>query len=162
MKKWVLLALACFAAAGCKKAFKNLEDQGYESGHQKDKSKPEIGNLADPRGAGAGGFGAEQAVRKAASRADLLAALDQIRLFIDTASSDGTMPSVQTTMATLQREAPKFAKLVSDGWITIHPATSREDVWAYATLPQGNYAVASASGVEHPVTKQALDQRLGR
>lgn len=162
MKKLVLLALACFAAAGCKKAFNNLENQGYESGHQKDKSKPEIGNLADPRGAGAGGFGAEQAVRAAASREDLLKTLEQIRLFIDTASSDGTMPSVETTMATLQREAPKYVKLVTDGWITIHPATSREDVWAYAKLPQGNFAIASASGVEHPVTQQALNQRLGR
>src|SRR5262245_31576677 len=99
MKKLVLLALACLAAAGCKKAFNNLENQGYESGHQKDKSKPEIGNFADPRGAGAGGFGAEQAVRKAASRDDLLKTLEQIRLFIDTDSStNGTMPSVQTTM----------------------------------------------------------------
>lgn len=162
MKRFVLIALACFAAAGCKKMMDGLEKQGYESGHQKDKSKPEISNFTDPRGVGASGFGAEQAVRQAAIRDDLLKALEQIRLFIDTASFDGNMPSVQDTFAALQREAPKYAKMVSEGRITLHPATRREDVWAYAKLPQGPYAVASASGIQHPVDEQTLNFQLGR
>jgi hypothetical protein len=159
MKKFVLLALACFATAGCKKAFDDLEKQSYESGHQKDKSKPEIGDLSGGA-AGGGGGGAVMAVHGAVKREDLEAALQQIRLFIDNASIDGTMPPVQTTYAALQREAPKFAKFIDDKHITLHPAMSREDVWAWAKLPQGNYAVASASGIER-MTLQQLNQRLG-
>ena len=143
----LFVALILAVSAGCRKVRSRSESDsgGNQGGSQ-----------------GGSGFGAEQAVRKAVSRDDLLKALEQIRLFIDTASSDGTMPSVQTTYAALQKEAPQHAKLVDEQKIILHPARSREDVWAYALLPQGNYAIASASGVEHPVNQQTLNQRLGR
>jgi hypothetical protein len=163
MKKFVLLALACFAAAGCKKAFDGLEKQGYESGHQKDKSKPEIGDLANPAGAGGGGGsgGAAQAVRGAVSRTDLENALHQIKIFIENASIDGTMPTAQTTFDSLSREAPKYAKYVTDKHIVLNNASTREDVWAWAVLPQGNYSVLTSSGIQR-MTQQELNQRLGR
>lgn len=155
MKRLLLfVALTVVVSGGCKKAMDKLENSAYQ---------PASGaNQGGGGGGGGGGFGAEQAVRKAVTREDLLEALTQIRLFIDNASVDGNMPSPETTYATLQREAPKFAKLVADQKIILNPATTREQVWAYAPLPQGNYAIASASGVEHPVDQQTLNRRLGR
>lgn len=159
MKRSLLfVALAVLVSGGCKKSLDNLEKQGYESGHQKDKSKPDP---ALAGGGGGGGGGAVQAVRGAVTRDELLNALAQIRLFIDTASSDGNMPSVESTYAVLQKEAPKYAQYVADGKVVLNRATAREDVWAYAALPQGNYAVALASGVEQ-MDLNSLNRRLGR
>jgi len=134
MKKFVLLALACFAAAGCKKAFDSVEKQGYESGHQKDKSKPEINNLADPRGAGAGGFGAEQAVRGAVVRTVTAAELKDLHLFMTNAKLNlGRVPTSQETWAEISQPTgnPKLTQLIKDGWIVLVPNPQDEGLWAY-------------------------------
>jgi hypothetical protein len=143
MRLLLFVALTVVVSGGCRKVMDSPEPAG--GGNQ----------------GGGSGFGAEQAVRGAVTREQLLEALGQIRLFIDNAGVDGNMPSPETTLATLQREAPKYAKLVTDGKIVLNPATTREEVWAYAQLPQGNYAVAVASGVEQ-MDQASLNQRLGR
>jgi hypothetical protein len=99
-------------------------------------------------------------VHGAVDRAQLEAALDQIRLFIENASVDGNMPSAQTTYDALKKEAPKYAKWVDEKLIYLNPAKTREEVWAYAVLPQGNYSVLSSSGIQR-MTQQELNQRLG-
>jgi hypothetical protein len=137
----LVVALVMGMSGGCKK---KKDDEGDYSGG----GNPTV-------------MGAAQGVRGAVSRDELLEALAQIRLFIDNASSDGNMPSPETTLAALQREAPKFAKLVTDQKVILNRAGSRDEVWAYAQLPQGNYAVAVASGVEQ-MDQASLNQRLGR
>ena len=128
---------------------------------RKYKTEPETNN--QPLGVGAGGGGpGVMGVHGAVSREELEHALGQIRIFIDNASGvDGTMPSVQATYAALQREAPKYAKFIDDRHIVLNPAKSREDVWAYAVLPQGNFAVLTASGIQRK-TQQELNSMLGR
>ena len=145
MKRLVLLTLACFAAAGCDK---------------KRNDPPPANNQGGPfdvkPGAGPGAFGVHGAV----DRVQLNAALEQIQIFIQNASID-EMPSVETTYEVLKKEAPKYAKWIDEGLITLNPARTREDVWAYAKLPQGNYSVLTSSGIQ-PMTLQELNQRLGR
>jgi hypothetical protein len=154
MKKFVLIALACFAAAGCKKAFDNLEKSAYQP-------DPAAGN-ANQGGGGGGSGGAVQAVRGAVTRDELENALKQIQIFIENASAvDGNMPSVQTTYDSLKREAPKYAKYIDDRVIVLNPARSREEVWAWAVLPQGNVSVLTSSGIER-MSQQQLNTRLGR
>jgi hypothetical protein len=154
MKKFVLIALACFAMAGCKKAFDNLEKSAYEP-------DPAAGN-ANQGGGGGGSGGAVQAVRGAVTRDELENALKQIQLFIENASAvDGNMPAVQTTYEALKREAPKYAKYIDNQDIVLNPARTRDEVWAWAKLPQGNFAVLTSSGIER-MNQQQLNARLGR
>jgi hypothetical protein len=146
MKRSILfIALILVISAGCRKY----------------RTEPEGNN--QPLGVGTGGGGpGVMGVRGAVNREELEHALGQIRIFIENASGvDGTMPSVQTTYAALQKEAPKYAKYVDDRLIVINPAKSREEVWAYAVLPQGNYAVLTSSGIERK-TLQELNTLLGR
>lgn len=142
MKRLLLfVALTVVVSGGCKK---KKDDTGPYSG-----------------GENPTGMGAVQAVRGAVSRDEILNALKQIQLFIENASVDGTMPPPETTLAALQKEAPKYAKWVNEGKITLNRASTREEVWAYAQLPQGNWAVVTASGVEQ-IDQASLNQRLGR
>jgi hypothetical protein len=147
MKRLMLIALACFAAAGCKKA------------HDDSSAAPSGGGgpFEVHPGAGPGAMG----VHGATDRVQLEAALDQIRLFIENASVvDGNMPSVQTTYDTLKKEAPKYAKWVDEKLIVLNPAKTRDEVWAYAVLPQGNYSVLMSAGIQR-MTLQELNQQLG-
>ncbi len=146
MKRFLLIALACFMAAGCKKA------------HEDSSAKPAGGPFDVRPGAGPGVMGVHGAV----DRVQLNHALDQIRLFIENASAvDGNMPSIETTYATLKKEASKYAKYIDDGLIVLNPAKTRDEVWAWAVLPQGNYSVLTSSGIQ-PMTQQELNQQLGR
>ena len=138
----LFVALTVVVAGGCKK--KKSEDPGPYSG-----------------GDNPTGMGAVQAVRGAVTRDEILNALKQIQLFIENSSVDGSMPSPETTLAALQKEAPKYATWVNEGKITLNRASTREEVWAYAKLPQGNWAVVTASGVEQ-MNEANLNQRLGR
>jgi hypothetical protein len=61
----------------------------------------------------------------------------------------------------LKKEAPKYAKYIDDKLIVLNPARTRDEVWAYAVLPQGNYSVLTSSGIQ-PMTLQQLNQRLGK
>ena len=154
----LFVALMVVVSGGCKKAFDNLEKQGYESGHPKDGGP----GVSVGGGGGGGAGGGVMAVRSRITREEARIAMEQIRLFIDTASSDGTMPSVETTYAALQREAPKYAKMVADRVIVLNPARSRDDVWAYTEVLANNIVVAAtASGIEE-WTPETLRQRLGR
>lgn len=111
---------------------------------------------------GGGGGGAAQAIRKAAKRAATQNELNQIRLFIENASAvDGRIPDPKFTLAALQREAPKIAEAVKDGVIVLHPARTRDEIWAYeaVALEQGGQVVSS-SGIER-MDVPTLKGRLG-
>jgi len=131
----LFVALTVVVLGGCKKVIGNLEQSASETEVKKGKS--------------GGMYGPVDPARKQVSRAELVAALGQIRQCIDAASMrDGTVPTVQATLDVLRREDPKSAELVSGRYVTLHPATHRDEVWAYAKLPEGNYAAATAGGIE--------------
>jgi len=151
MKRSLLfVALILVISAGCRRSsFKNSDSDSAPSGNQ--------GGIM----AGGGGPGV-MGVSGAVKREDLENALKQIQIFIENASgAEGTMPSTQTTYAALQKEAPKYAKYIDDKIIVLNPARTREEVWAYAVLPQGNYAVLTSSGIERK-NQAELNAMLGR
>jgi hypothetical protein len=150
MKRSLLfVALILVISAGCRRStFKNSDsDQPANQG----------GPLEVRPGAGPGAMG----VHGATDRFQLNNALEQIRIFIDAASVDGNIPSTQTTYEALKKEAPQYAKYVDQKLIVLNPAKTREEVWAWAVLPQGNYSVLTSSGIQ-PMTLQELNQRLGK
>ena len=151
MKRLLLfVALILVISAGCRRStFKNSDsDQPANQG----------GPLEVRPGGGPGVMG----VHGATDRLQLNNALDQIRIFIENASSvDGNMPSTQTTYETLKKEAPQYAKYIDQKLIVLHPAKSRDEVWAWAVLPQGNFSVLTSSGIQ-PMTQQELNERLGK
>ena len=53
------------------------------------------------------GSGPSRQCARPSPATELMAALEQIRLFIDNASADGHMPTIETTFATLQRRGPE-------------------------------------------------------
>lgn len=112
---------------------------------------------------GGGGGGAAMAVRKAATRTEVRVALTDIRLTIDTFSlTDGKMPTPKQTLEMVKQAAPKYGKLIEDGDIVIHPARTREDIWAYEGKPTGQRVmVLTSQGVED-LDVLDLKQRLGR
>lgn len=117
-------------------------------------------------GLGSGGSGgAVQAVRKAVGRTVQQHELNNIRQFIDTASSvNGRMPTAQETMAALQREAPATFQLVQDGSIVLTGVQRREGIWAYTRDPQtvgGEHLIVTNMGIERLVGQQ-LQQRLAQ
>ena len=114
-------------------------------------------------GAGGGGGGGVMSGHKAGRRIVTINDLNSIRLFIDSASlASGQMPSVQETYQALQKEAPHIAKLVDEKVLTLHPASSREDVWAYETAAlQTGGQVLTSQGVER-MDAATLRQRLGQ
>jgi hypothetical protein len=99
----------------------------------------------------------------AAKRIDVTNDLQQIRVYIEDASlASGRMPSVQETYQSLKQAAPKIAKLIDEKVITLNPARTREDVWAYETAAlQNGGMVRTSQGVERmdaPTLKQKLGQ----
>jgi len=150
MKRSLLfVALILVISAGCRRStFKNSEEQPANQG----------GPLEVRPGAGPGVMG----VHGATDRLQLNNALDQIRIFIENASSvDGNMPSIETTYETLKKEAPQYAKYIDQKLIVLNPAKTRDEVWAWAVLPQGNFSVLTSSGIQ-PMSQQELNQRLGK
>lgn len=119
--------------------------------------------VGTPMMAGGGGGGAVQAVRGAARRAVTMNDLQQIRIFIENASlASGQMPSINDTYAALKREAPNIAALIDDRTLTLHPARTREEVWAYETAAlQNGGLMLTGQGVER-VDAATLRQRLGQ
>ncbi len=151
MRRLLLIGLVLALVAGCGKFRKNRSGDGE----------------ATASGGGGGGAattgGAVQNVRGAVQRTVTLHDMDQIRLFIDTASLDsGQMPTAQQTAAALQKAAPKIFALVQEGVIVLTGARTREGVWAYTQQPQttgGEHLVLTSSGIER-MTAAALQQRL--
>src|SRR5262245_62082639 len=150
MKRSLLfVALILVISAGCSRStFKNSEEQPANQG----------GQMEVRTGAGHEDMG----VHGATDRLQLNNALDQIRIFIENASSvDGNMPSIETTYETLKKEAPQYAKYIDQKLIVLNPAKTRDEVWAWAVLPQGNFSVLTSSGIQ-PMSQQELNQRLGK
>jgi hypothetical protein len=109
------------------------------------------------------GAGAVQNVRAAVQRTVTTNDLAQIRIFIENASlASGSMPSVNDTYDALKKEAPKIAQLIDEKVLTLNPAKTREQVWAYETAAYTNGGlVLTSSGVERmdaSVLKQKLQQ----
>lgn len=124
-----------------------------------------VGVVTNPGAAlgGGGGGGGVMQTLKTAKRAATLNELQQIRTFIENASAvSGQMPNPQLTLATLQQEAPKIADAVKEGVIVLHPARTRDEVWAYEAiaLEQGGQVVTS-SGIER-MDAATLKARIGR
>ncbi|MBN9518192.1 hypothetical protein J0H58_06690 [bacterium] len=89
--------------------------------------------------------------------------MEEVRLFIDNRSgATGQMPTPQETSAALKQAAsPQTVTLIQSKAITIAPARTREDVWAYETAAlQRGGLVATAGGVE-TMTADTLRRRLG-
>jgi hypothetical protein len=121
------------------------------------------GGVVAGGGGGGGSGGAAQAIRKAAQRTVTMHDLNSIRIFIENASlASGQMPSVQETYQALQKEAPHLAKLVDEKVLTLHPARTREEVWAYETAAlQSGGQVLTSQGVER-MDAATLKRRLGQ
>lgn len=113
MKRLVLLALACFAAAGCKK--KNDDPA--------------------PVSQGGSGFGAEQGVRGAVNRLVTSAELKDLHLFMTHArGSLDRLPTKRETIAALSEPTgnPKLLAMINDGSIVLVDNPPEEGIWAYA------------------------------
>jgi hypothetical protein len=108
------------------------------------------------------GAGVVHNVAQAAKRLEVKNDLQQMRIFIENASlASGRMPSAQETYQALKKEAPKIAKLIDDRVITLNPARTREEVWAYETAAlQSGGQVLTSQGVEQ-MDAETLKQRLG-
>ncbi|MSR54356.1 MAG: hypothetical protein EXS09_13855 [Gemmataceae bacterium] len=115
MKRIVLIALACFAMAGCKK----YRDQPVQS------------NSSDQ---GGGSGGAVQAVRGAATRTVTAAELHDLHLFMTNAKlSMGRVPTSQETWAEISQPSgnPKLTQMIREGLIVLVPNPQDEGLWAY-------------------------------
>jgi len=121
------------------------------------------GGVVVSGGGGGGGGGTLSAVRKAADRTQVRAALADLRLTIENFEvTNGKMPTPQETLAMVRQAAPKYAKLIDDGDVVLNAARTRESVWAYeGRPPYGTYLVLTNQGVEE-MDAQALKQRLGQ
>ncbi len=89
--------------------------------------------------------------------------LEDIRLYVDTASAaSGRMPAPQQVMAALIDSGSPVGEMVKKKLIVIHPARTRDDIWAYeaTALEKGGW-VASANGVDQ-MSAADLKKRLGR
>jgi hypothetical protein len=169
MRKLLLLGLALLVLAGCKKGTKaakatSAQPAGASGGPS---VHAPTGVVLNPA-AGGGSGGAVQAVRMAATRTVNLIQLDQLRLFIETASgASGRMPTAQEITAAVQKEAPQIAKLVRDKAIILTGTRSRENIWAYTADPQdaaGQHLVVTSSSIERmPAAdlRQRLQQQQG-
>jgi hypothetical protein len=118
MKKFVLIALACFAAAGCKKY---LETSQTADGNQ-------------GGGAQGGGGGAVMAVHGAVQRTVTAAELKDLHLFMKQAQlSNGRVPTAQETWAAISQPGgnPKLTQLIKDGILVLVPNPPEEGLWAY-------------------------------
>jgi hypothetical protein len=115
-----------------------------------------------PPAAGGGGGGAVQAVRGAVQRAVTLHEMNNLRVFIDTASgASGRMPSREEIFASVKQGDPKLAHFLQEGAIILTGATTREGVWAYEKdAPVRGGLAVTATGVER-LSPDELRQRMG-
>jgi hypothetical protein len=170
MRRLLLIALVLALPAGCKKGTNN-PPQGPpvtpqpvastgQQGNQPSVHAP-TGVVINP-GISGGSGGAVQAVRQAVRRTVGLAELDQLRLFIETASlANGQMPTKETIVAEL-RTTPSLLKPIQDGSIVLTGTRSREHIWAYTADPQsaaGEHLVVTSSSVDR-MPAQTLAARL--
>lgn len=126
-------------------------------GYEQTTAHPSTGVVINPGLGGGGSGGAAQAVRKAAVRAVNQNELNNIRTFIEAASSTGQMPTAQEIAQSLQREAPATFKQIQEGAIVLTGARQREGIWAYTTDPQsttGEHLIVTKDGVSRMMPQQ--------
>jgi hypothetical protein len=144
MKRLATLMMAGLVLAGCKKLTDTTPDPD-----EKVKMINTKGNLSvgSPTGTG---FGAQQAVRKAAARPVNFNDLKQLQIFIVQAETEnGQVPNANDIMQ-IVGQAGSIVKAINDGVIILTNNTQREGIWAYTQWPQrgDNHYVVKASGVE--------------
>ena len=150
MKRFLAVAVAFVALAGC--------DKGKGTSPTTEEKINPIPNQFAPPGPG----GAVQDVRKAVGRAVTQNELNNLRLFIDTASgASGQMPTQQEILAGVQKDDRKLAQAIQQGDIVLTGTRSREGVWAYTKEVQrnGNHYAVTSNGVEE-MSPATLQQRL--
>lgn len=105
--------------------------------------------------------GAIAGVKGAVDRTVTLNELNNLRLFIDTASnSSGKMPTKAEVLAVAAKEDKKLHGFLSDGTIVMTGTKSRDGVWAYvAEAIKTNGYVVTSSGIERK-TSAELKQML--
>jgi hypothetical protein len=130
MRTYVAVLALCAVAAGCGRSSSNAPAGG--SGGDNSVS---VGRTA-------------QAVRGAVERTVTLNELNNLRLFIDTASAGGRMPDQQQILAAA-REDRKLSEFINEGLIVVTGTKSREGVWAYvAEAMKTKGFVVLATGIE--------------
>jgi len=104
--------------------------------------------------------GAIAGVKGAVERTVTLNELNNLRLFIDTASHSGKMPTKAEITAMAEKEDKKLAAFLADGSIVLTGTTKREGVWAYVkeAATTSGYVVTS-TGIERK-TSAELQQLL--
>jgi hypothetical protein len=176
MRRLLLLGLVLALAAGCKKGANNPPTGGTPTGQAptatgQTGNQPSVhaptGVVINP-GISGGSGGAVQAVRTAVRRTVNLADLEQLRLFIETASlATGQMPSKETILAEL-KTTPTLLKPIQDGAIVLTGTKSREHIWAYTADPQsaaGEHLVMTSSSIERmpaDMLRKRLQQEAGQ
>jgi hypothetical protein len=146
MRKVLVIALLfalMFAVAGCKKR------QAAAKG-------------STTQAPGGGGLGVVQQVKGAVQRTVTAKELDDLRIYIDTASlASGRMPNKETILKEVKTADRKLGQLIEDGAIVLTGATQREGVWAYEKdAPERGGMVLTSTGVER-LSADELNQRLG-
>jgi hypothetical protein len=152
-----LVPVCAALALGCQKKAKTTKTtSATNSATNADAPQPQGTNYQP-------GAGVVHNVAQAAKRLEVKNDLQQMRIFIENASlASGRMPSAQETYQALKKEAPKIAKLIDDKVITLNPARTREEVWAYETAAlQSGGQVLTSQGVER-MDAQTLKRRLGQ
>jgi len=127
MKRFVLIALACFAMAGCKKT----------------RDVP-VQNTSTDMGGGSGG--AVQAVRGAVTRTVTAAELHDLHLYMTNMKlSLGRVPTSQETWADISQPSgnQKLVQLIRDRIIILVDRPQDEGLWAYdqAAPTQGGWVL---------------------
>jgi hypothetical protein len=107
-----------------------------------------------------------QGVRAAVNRTVARNELENLRLFLDTASGPtGQLPTPAEVSQSLQKEAPQTWRMVQDGKVLLTGIRNREGIWAYTADPQtpgGDHLVVTNSGIEQmngAVMRQRLQQQ---
>lgn len=119
MKRFVVIAVACIAVAGCKKYLET--------------SQPADGNQGGGGQAGGGG-GAVMAVHGAVQRTITAAELHDLHLFMTNAKlSNGRVPTAQETWQAISAPGgnAKLADLIKTGKLVLVPNPPEEGLWAY-------------------------------
>lgn len=167
MRKALVIGLLLLAVVGCKRAAKNQAKEqpaGQQpAGQQPPPVHAPTGVVMNPSGGGSGG--AAQAVRTAVVRTVNLTQMDQLRLFMETASTasaTGQLPPATEVAAAMQREAPAIFKLLQDRVLVLTDARSRSTIWVYTADSQsaaGEHLVIDAGTVTR-MPAAVLQQRL--
>jgi hypothetical protein len=157
-----LIAAVAFAA-GCKKKPKETQPDTAPPPHVSSVNSPtapnQNGNLSVS--GGGSGFGAVQAVRKAAARTVNDAQMRDLHLSLSQSFLiDNRLPSAKEIVEEAKRN-PQLLPLLQEEVIILTGATRGDQVWAYTQYPQraGEHYVITSSGVDQ-MAPEVLKARL--